>query len=509
MSDSPTKEDRPPPGNEASRVFVSYAHESPEHKNWVQTLATDLRRNGVDALLDIWKVRIGGDFTLFMEEIRTCDRVLLICTPAYARKANEGEGGVGYERSVITGELAKTIATAKFICVLRDGAPDESVPTFARSRRYIDFRNDEEYEVRVDELVRDLHNAPVDPEPLLGRNPFAVSASPAEIDQEADTGRSMDETDPAEIAKRAETLLSRKDFLGWKRLVRRTRKSIEPRLAAWRQRLRDEDRTGENWPRAFAKGIEVCEPLLVLALTAVDSEIESVRYQHGLIDEFLSMEAWERSGHVVVAGMPLALAFTYHHVLGAFFLASDKHHEAIRLLSIAVRTPAQVESHKLWQDRELMGWPASLGKDWLNGWEFLRGLYGVRSWMRTFFQSQSSFMDSLRAYTLVASMLELSAFLGEDHEVEKLNALDWLDVPPMFVMREPTASSIDLDKIVSRAIPDRSVLDEIAETGSTSSARVREAWPTWISRWAHELSPTHELLAFRLKDLVKQPPPLP
>lgn len=120
-------------------VFVSYTHESPEHKNWVKTLSADLRRNGVNALLDQWKVPLGGEFTQFMDSIRTCDRVLLICTLVYARKANEGEGGVGYERSVITAELAKKIDTSKFVCILRDGESDDAIPTFTGARRYGDL----------------------------------------------------------------------------------------------------------------------------------------------------------------------------------------------------------------------------------------------------------------------------------------------------------------------------------------------------------------------------------
>ncbi|MCK4341426.1 MAG: toll/interleukin-1 receptor domain-containing protein [Phycisphaerae bacterium] len=57
----------------APKVFVSYAHENPDHKNWVKSLATGLRAGGIDALLDEWKVAPGEDFTLFMDEIRTCD----------------------------------------------------------------------------------------------------------------------------------------------------------------------------------------------------------------------------------------------------------------------------------------------------------------------------------------------------------------------------------------------------------------------------------------------------
>ena len=35
-------------------VFVSYSHDSEAHKAWVLKLATDLRSNGVDAILDVW-----------------------------------------------------------------------------------------------------------------------------------------------------------------------------------------------------------------------------------------------------------------------------------------------------------------------------------------------------------------------------------------------------------------------------------------------------------------------
>jgi len=105
-----------------ARVFVSYTHENRDHKRWVLQLATDLCGNGIDVLLDQWELSFGDDVTLFMERgIRNADRVLLVCTPTYARKANEGQGGVGYERLVVTGEIATKIDTNKFICVLRSG----------------------------------------------------------------------------------------------------------------------------------------------------------------------------------------------------------------------------------------------------------------------------------------------------------------------------------------------------------------------------------------------------
>jgi hypothetical protein len=162
----------------APRVFVSYTHESKENKAWVLKLATDLRKYGVDAILDVWECKYGSELTLFMEHgIRDAERVLLVCTPTYQRKANAATGGVGYERLVVTAEMATNIKTEKFICVLRQGDQDSAIPVFARSRLFIDFRNDADYEERLLELLRDIHLAPLNPKPPVGASPFQKPAS--------------------------------------------------------------------------------------------------------------------------------------------------------------------------------------------------------------------------------------------------------------------------------------------------------------------------------------------
>lgn len=40
----------------APTVFISYSHDNELHKNWVLQLATRLRSNGVDVLLDRWNL---------------------------------------------------------------------------------------------------------------------------------------------------------------------------------------------------------------------------------------------------------------------------------------------------------------------------------------------------------------------------------------------------------------------------------------------------------------------
>jgi len=71
------------------KVFVSYSHDSAEHKQWVLEFATLLRTRGIDAVLDAWGLEPGDDLPHFMEtEIADCDYAVMICTPVYVEKAN-------------------------------------------------------------------------------------------------------------------------------------------------------------------------------------------------------------------------------------------------------------------------------------------------------------------------------------------------------------------------------------------------------------------------------------
>ncbi|HLA75634.1 MAG TPA: toll/interleukin-1 receptor domain-containing protein, partial [Gammaproteobacteria bacterium] len=104
-------------------VFISYSHDSPEHKQWVLSLATDLRDNGIDAILDRWELVPGQDVTVFMQNgIITADRVLMVCSEAYVTKGEAGVGGVGFERLIVTAEVVQSIDTKKFIPLLRNNS---------------------------------------------------------------------------------------------------------------------------------------------------------------------------------------------------------------------------------------------------------------------------------------------------------------------------------------------------------------------------------------------------
>lgn len=158
------------------KLFVSYSHDSEEHKDWVLTLATRLMGNGVDVILDQWDLTLGADLPRFMEYGLTgANRVLAICTEAYVQKANAGRGGVGYEKMILTAQLMQDISSDRIIPVVRSGTSAPLVPTFLSSRVYIDFRDDLSFESKYGELIRDIHGQQIKPRPAIGPNPFAAS----------------------------------------------------------------------------------------------------------------------------------------------------------------------------------------------------------------------------------------------------------------------------------------------------------------------------------------------
>lgn len=166
-------------------VFISYSHDSVEHKAWVQRLATDLRNSSIDASLDVWDLAPGQDVAAFMQHgITSADRVLLICSDAYVAKADRGLGGVGYERLIVTAEVVENIETKKFIPLVRANPGPSKTPKFLGPRLYIDFSSDDDYAKSLEQLCREILGAPSSAKPPLGPNPFS-----GEIPKSAAPGR--------------------------------------------------------------------------------------------------------------------------------------------------------------------------------------------------------------------------------------------------------------------------------------------------------------------------------
>jgi hypothetical protein len=139
------------------RAFLSYSYDGPEHRAWVLGLATRLRADGVETILDKWELEPGDPVPEFMEKaVRENDFVLIICTPRYKERSDHRVGGVGYEEDVMTAEVFTKHNQRKFKPVLRSEEWQESAPTWLNGKLYVDLGGDPYSEEQYQELLQSL-----------------------------------------------------------------------------------------------------------------------------------------------------------------------------------------------------------------------------------------------------------------------------------------------------------------------------------------------------------------
>ena len=401
---------------EVPKVFISYSHDSDEHKEWVLQLSTKLRQNGVDVILDRWDSGAGDDITLFMEKgVTDSDRVLVICTDAYVRKADAGEGGVGYERMIITAQLVQDVGTAKFIPIIRQSSDNKKTPTFLETRIYIDFTDEDEFDEKFDDLLREVSNARHLQKPPLGKNPY-VNQSYTQVDPSHHQFPEIPEQirSASQVNESAFQLARADDTLGWGRLVRQIRPNVFNSLVEWRQRALD-----GNWPESpeqrretVDKVVDIISPLISVALVGIESRSEQFNDQKSLLDDLLkirSRKGWNHSGYEKWIDIPDTLGYVYHSLHGSLSIYTDQLTLALDLARVKTRrTPNSNSTDSLWKNSELMGWSAPLGGICTENWQYLVAAYDRWEWLSLIFEDASTYRASLVAYYMGLSIHELA-----------------------------------------------------------------------------------------------------
>lgn len=166
--------------NEHPKLFISYSWSSPEHEKWVINLSTELIENGIDVIFDKFDLKEGQDANAFMERMVTDEnikKVAIICDRAYAEKADKRSGGVGTETQIISPEIYEKADQNKFVAVLaeKDENGKPYLPTYYRSRIYIDLSNDDLYASNFEQLLRWVYDKPLYVKPELGKQPSFLS----------------------------------------------------------------------------------------------------------------------------------------------------------------------------------------------------------------------------------------------------------------------------------------------------------------------------------------------
>jgi hypothetical protein len=190
------------------KVFLSYSHDSAEHKKRVLDFTNRLRRDGIDAALDQYESQPDEGWPLWAEkQIRDADYTLMICSPNYLKRVMKEEQipvglGVMWEAHILRQTLYEDGArNRRMIPVLfADGKP-EYVPLPLRAFPYFYVDTELGYEA----LYRLVTSQPGVMKPDLGSvlamsvaavgppsNPLTDHLPPPLIST-ASTGASLDE----------------------------------------------------------------------------------------------------------------------------------------------------------------------------------------------------------------------------------------------------------------------------------------------------------------------------
>lgn len=164
----------------APKLFISYSWSNSDHEQWVVDFATELRESGVDVILDKWDLKEGHDAVVFMEKVVNdpeIKKVTIICDERYAAKADGRDGGVGTETQIISREVYENQSQEKFVAVVRekDGSGNPYLPTYYKSRIYIDLSEPDRYGANFEQLLRWIFNKPLYVKPELGTMPSFLS----------------------------------------------------------------------------------------------------------------------------------------------------------------------------------------------------------------------------------------------------------------------------------------------------------------------------------------------
>ena len=147
-------------------VFISYAWEDDDHRDWIKSLATQLRHDSVRVLLDQREMAPGDQLPEFMAQaISQSKYVVIACTPRYKERSEAGLGGVAYEGDIMTAEVLHNRAHRKFIPVLRRGRWEAAAPTWLKGKLYVDLSGDpysaDAYSDLLNTLLENREQAPV------------------------------------------------------------------------------------------------------------------------------------------------------------------------------------------------------------------------------------------------------------------------------------------------------------------------------------------------------------
>jgi hypothetical protein len=142
----------------APKVYMSYSRESKSHVTHVRVLTDRLRKDGVNAVLDLHAPLSGpaeGWSRWTEKRIQESDFILMVCSEKYKRHFTDPEKltpllAAQYEIKLIRKEIHNPKVEAKLLPVILDSGDHDSIPQELAAKVFFDLSSDSGYE----ELLR-------------------------------------------------------------------------------------------------------------------------------------------------------------------------------------------------------------------------------------------------------------------------------------------------------------------------------------------------------------------
>ncbi len=136
----------------SSKVFISYSHDSPEHKEHVLQLSNRLCNEGIDCNIDQYETSPSNGWSRWMfNQIDESDFVLVVCTETYGKrfmgKDETGKGrGANWEGGIITQRLYDAeLENTQFIPIIFSSNDSKHIPVILRGATYYNLEIRESY----------------------------------------------------------------------------------------------------------------------------------------------------------------------------------------------------------------------------------------------------------------------------------------------------------------------------------------------------------------------------
>lgn len=475
-------------------VFISYSQDSPSHKQWVAKIGSDLKDEGVGVILDQWDLRLGEDLPKFMEKaVSNADRVLLICTESYVRKADDGQGGVGYESMIVTGELVKDLGTYKFIPVIRQNNKKKILPAFLSTRNYIDISNDKDYSDKLRELVQELRNTRKIEKSKSGRNHYRSNTTEKEtndLSKTVDIISILSEKEKGyeslnDLYQKAIVITQNGDTIAWRKLTQSVNKDFSVKLNKWFEKYKNDKIIDKNSIiERIVEAASIYSPLICMSLTGVESGKDEFKNQSSVLDTILYPKDWGYSGPTVYVNINRGIAFIYQALHGALSLDTNQPDLALGLATTVIVDKYNSKSLPLWKIKDLIGWPDSFGHNCIIAWNALKSLPNNWEWLLNIFGDNDKFIASICSYYALLNFYEyLDVFNNSNENIFKDPYNNRLDVPVCFLMEgNNTIQGIKL------LIRNKDFLEKLIKDYNLDIYQIKENWNVWIqmyTNWIH------------------------